>query len=127
MPVPFSSLEFSPFSLMLFCLLNAQSFLQKRLNEEIIDYDLLEDLICYVDETCGEGAILIFLPVSLFNIFLSSTTEWSVLFSSRTVILIQFVLYNRACLKFTCYSIGWLLLIDLEDHLLIGFFLCIHL
>uniref|UniRef100_A0A6M2EC61 RNA helicase n=1 Tax=Populus davidiana TaxID=266767 RepID=A0A6M2EC61_9ROSI len=34
----------------------------KRLNEEIIDYDLLEDLICYVDETCGEGAILIFLP-----------------------------------------------------------------
>jgi hypothetical protein len=66
---------------MLFCLLNAQSFLQKRLNEEIIDYDLLEDLICYVDETCGEGAILIFLPVSLFNIFLSSTTEWLVSYS----------------------------------------------
>ncbi|KAJ6715515.1 hypothetical protein OIU85_026961, partial [Salix viminalis] len=34
----------------------------KRLNEDVIDYDLLEDLICYVDETCGEGAILIFLP-----------------------------------------------------------------
>ncbi|KAK7265506.1 hypothetical protein RJT34_33126 [Clitoria ternatea] len=34
----------------------------KRLNEEVIDYDLLEDLICYIDETCGEGAILVFLP-----------------------------------------------------------------
>ncbi|KAJ8755628.1 hypothetical protein K2173_022223 [Erythroxylum novogranatense] len=34
----------------------------KRLNEEFIDYDLLEDLICYVDETCEEGAILVFLP-----------------------------------------------------------------
>ncbi|XVF68240.1 hypothetical protein PTKIN_Ptkin10aG0189200 [Pterospermum kingtungense] len=34
----------------------------KRLNEDVIDYDLLEDLVCYVDETCPEGAILIFLP-----------------------------------------------------------------
>ncbi|XP_065871411.1 DExH-box ATP-dependent RNA helicase DExH7, chloroplastic [Euphorbia lathyris] len=34
----------------------------KRLNEDVIDYDLLEDLICHVDETCGEGAILVFLP-----------------------------------------------------------------
>ncbi|XVE94165.1 hypothetical protein REPUB_Repub01dG0258300 [Reevesia pubescens] len=34
----------------------------KRLNEDLIDYDLLEDLICHVDETCDEGAILIFLP-----------------------------------------------------------------
>ncbi|GAV86513.1 DEAD domain-containing protein/Helicase_C domain-containing protein/HA2 domain-containing protein/OB_NTP_bind domain-containing protein [Cephalotus follicularis] len=33
----------------------------KRLNEDIIDYDLLEDLICHVDETCGEGSILVFL------------------------------------------------------------------
>ncbi|OIV89273.1 hypothetical protein TanjilG_23733 [Lupinus angustifolius] len=35
----------------------------KRLNEDVIDYDLLEDLICFIDDTCGEGAILVFLPV----------------------------------------------------------------
>uniref|UniRef100_A0A2C9V5D8 RNA helicase n=1 Tax=Manihot esculenta TaxID=3983 RepID=A0A2C9V5D8_MANES len=34
----------------------------KRLNEDVIDYDLLEDLICHVDETFDEGAILVFLP-----------------------------------------------------------------
>ncbi|KAL6297594.1 hypothetical protein ACE6H2_005736 [Prunus campanulata] len=34
----------------------------KRLNEDVIDYDLLEDLVCHVDETCGEGSILVFLP-----------------------------------------------------------------
>ncbi|KAF3452627.1 hypothetical protein FNV43_RR03060 [Rhamnella rubrinervis] len=34
----------------------------KRLNEDVIDFDLLEDLVCYVDETCSEGAILVFLP-----------------------------------------------------------------
>lgn len=37
---------------------------QKKLNEDVIDYDLLEDLICHVDETYPEGAILMFLPVS---------------------------------------------------------------
>lgn len=37
--------------------------MQKRLNEDVIDFDLLEDLVCYVDETCSEGAILVFLPV----------------------------------------------------------------
>lgn len=44
------------------------SFAQKRLNEDVIDYDLLEDLVCHVDETCGEGAILVFLPVSPFKL-----------------------------------------------------------
>ncbi|XP_015580752.1 DExH-box ATP-dependent RNA helicase DExH7, chloroplastic isoform X1 [Ricinus communis] len=34
----------------------------KRLDEDIIDYDLLEDLIFHVDQTYGEGAILVFLP-----------------------------------------------------------------
>ncbi|KAL8528983.1 hypothetical protein ACS0TY_006448 [Phlomoides rotata] len=34
----------------------------KRLNEDIIDYDLLEDLIGHIDETYAEGAILVFLP-----------------------------------------------------------------
>ncbi|KAI3755191.1 hypothetical protein L1987_54986 [Smallanthus sonchifolius] len=34
----------------------------KMLNEDVIDYDLLEDLICHVDETYPEGAILVFLP-----------------------------------------------------------------
>ncbi|CAD6263671.1 unnamed protein product [Miscanthus lutarioriparius] len=34
----------------------------KRLNEDVIDFDLLEDLICYIDENCPPGAILVFLP-----------------------------------------------------------------
>ncbi|KAL2254308.1 UNVERIFIED_CONTAM: DExH-box ATP-dependent RNA helicase DExH7, chloroplastic, partial [Sesamum indicum] len=34
----------------------------RRLNEDIIDYDLLEDLVCHVDQTYPEGAILVFLP-----------------------------------------------------------------
>ncbi|KFK40917.1 hypothetical protein AALP_AA2G060100 [Arabis alpina] len=34
----------------------------KRLNEDAIDYELLEDLICHIDDTCKEGAILVFLP-----------------------------------------------------------------
>ncbi|KAK9676403.1 hypothetical protein RND81_11G074700 [Saponaria officinalis] len=33
-----------------------------KLNEEVIDYDLLEDLVCYIDDNCGDGAILVFLP-----------------------------------------------------------------
>ncbi|XP_010414784.1 PREDICTED: DExH-box ATP-dependent RNA helicase DExH4, chloroplastic isoform X2 [Camelina sativa] len=31
-------------------------------NEDIIDYELLEELICHIDDTCEEGAILVFLP-----------------------------------------------------------------
>ncbi|KAL5704172.1 RNA helicase [Ranunculus cassubicifolius] len=34
----------------------------KDLNEDVIDYDLLEDLVCHIDETQPAGAILIFLP-----------------------------------------------------------------
>lgn len=34
----------------------------KRLNEDVIDYDLLEDLVCHIDENYAEGAILIFMP-----------------------------------------------------------------
>uniref|UniRef100_A0A0A0L9F8 RNA helicase n=1 Tax=Cucumis sativus TaxID=3659 RepID=A0A0A0L9F8_CUCSA len=34
----------------------------ERLNEHIIDYDLLEDLVIHVDKTFDEGAILVFLP-----------------------------------------------------------------
>ncbi|KAK3028246.1 hypothetical protein RJ639_037580 [Escallonia herrerae] len=30
----------------------------RRLNENVIDYDLLEDLVCHIDETYPEGAIL---------------------------------------------------------------------
>jgi len=45
--------------------------MQKRVNEDVIDYDLIEDLICYIDESCGEGAILVFLPVRLFGFHLS--------------------------------------------------------
>lgn len=47
-------------------LLNTENVIlvQKRLNEDVIDYDLLEDLVCHIDETCSEGAMLVFLPVS---------------------------------------------------------------
>lgn len=34
----------------------------ERLNEDFIDYDLLEDLMIHVDKTFDEGAILVFLP-----------------------------------------------------------------
>ncbi|KAK6157006.1 hypothetical protein DH2020_011254 [Rehmannia glutinosa] len=34
----------------------------RRLNEDNIDYDLLEDLVRHIDETYAEGAILVFLP-----------------------------------------------------------------
>ncbi|KAJ8631029.1 hypothetical protein MRB53_024352 [Persea americana] len=34
----------------------------KTLNEDVIDYDLLEDLISYIDEVYPVGAILVFLP-----------------------------------------------------------------
>lgn len=44
--------------------MNHLSLSQRKLNEDIIDYDLLEDLVCYIDETYPEGAILVFLPVS---------------------------------------------------------------
>lgn len=47
--------------LLLHLILNV--LIQKRLNEDIIDYDLLEDLVCHIDETYSEGAILVFLPV----------------------------------------------------------------
>lgn len=36
----------------------------RRLNEDVIDYVLLEDLVHYIDETHPKGAILVFLPVS---------------------------------------------------------------
>ncbi|XP_078172951.1 RNA helicase family protein isoform X1 [Carex rostrata] len=34
----------------------------KRLNEDVIDFDILEDLVCYIDENFPPGAILVFLP-----------------------------------------------------------------
>ncbi|XP_019173848.1 PREDICTED: DExH-box ATP-dependent RNA helicase DExH7, chloroplastic isoform X2 [Ipomoea nil] len=34
----------------------------RRMNEDVIDYDILEDLVCYIDETYPDGAILVFLP-----------------------------------------------------------------
>ncbi|KAK4804565.1 hypothetical protein SAY86_004382 [Trapa natans] len=41
----------------------------RKLNEDVIDYDLLEDLIVHIDENCGEGAILVFLP-GIFEIYM---------------------------------------------------------
>ena len=40
---------------------------QKRLNEDVIDFDLLEDLICFIDENCPPGALLVFLPVRVLH------------------------------------------------------------
>jgi ATP-dependent RNA helicase DHX29 len=34
-------------------------------NEDVIDYELLEDLIIHIDEDYEAGAVLVFLPVSL--------------------------------------------------------------
>ncbi|VVA94125.1 unnamed protein product [Arabis nemorensis] len=34
----------------------------ERLNENVIDYELLEELICHIDDTSEEGAILVFMP-----------------------------------------------------------------
>ncbi|XP_028762862.1 DExH-box ATP-dependent RNA helicase DExH7, chloroplastic isoform X3 [Neltuma alba] len=48
----------------------------KRLNEDVIDYDLLEDLICYIDETCDEGAILVFLPLAASYRFGGQSSDW---------------------------------------------------
>lgn len=37
--------------------------IQEKLNEDVIDYDLLEDLIIHIDEEGEAGAVLVFLPV----------------------------------------------------------------
>ncbi|KAJ4768713.1 ATP-dependent RNA helicase [Rhynchospora pubera] len=34
----------------------------KRVNEDVVDFDLLEDLVCYIDKNYPAGAILVFLP-----------------------------------------------------------------
>lgn len=41
------------------------TILQRRLNEDVIDYDLLEDLVRDIDESYADGAILVFLPVGI--------------------------------------------------------------
>ena len=33
-----------------------------RLNEAVIDYDLVEELISYIHDTQGPGAMLVFMP-----------------------------------------------------------------
>lgn len=44
-----------------FCKRNTRLSLS-RLDESVIDYDLIEELLAYVDETTDDGAILVFLP-----------------------------------------------------------------
>ncbi|KAK6159647.1 hypothetical protein DH2020_003028 [Rehmannia glutinosa] len=59
----------------------------RRLNEDNIDYDLLEDLVRHIDETYAEGAILVFLPgvaeinmlldkLSVSHRFGGNSSEW---------------------------------------------------
>lgn len=33
-----------------------------RLNESVVDYDLVEELVTHIHDTQGEGAILVFMP-----------------------------------------------------------------
>ncbi|KAK4739593.1 hypothetical protein R3W88_003290 [Solanum pinnatisectum] len=47
--------------------MNHLSLCQRKLNEDIVDYDLLKDLVCYIDETYPEGTILVFLTVVDFR------------------------------------------------------------
>lgn len=49
--------------------------MQRRVNEDVIDYDLLEDLVCHIDETYPDGAILVFLPVSSFGLIFQLVSE----------------------------------------------------
>lgn len=42
---------------------NLLILVQEKLNEDVIDYDLLEDLIIHIDEEGEAGAVLVFLPV----------------------------------------------------------------
>ncbi|CAF2133734.1 unnamed protein product [Brassica rapa] len=51
----------------------------KRLNDDIIDYKLLEEFICHIDTSYEEGAILVFLPnqsSSTSHSFRGPTTDW---------------------------------------------------
>lgn len=59
----------------------------ERLNEDVIDYELLEDLVIYIDEEGEAGAVLVFLPglaeiqllwerLSVSRRFSGSASEW---------------------------------------------------
>lgn len=50
--------------------MNHLSLCQRKLNEDIVDYDLLKDLVCYIDETYPEGTILVFLTGKFINLIL---------------------------------------------------------
>lgn len=50
-------------------------WLQERVNEDVIDYELLEDLIIHIDEDYEAGAVLVFLPVSLWEPSMYVTSE----------------------------------------------------
>jgi len=46
-----------------------------RVNEDAIDFELLEELIIFIDDSLGEesGAILVFLPGACLNIFMDTS------------------------------------------------------
>ncbi|KAL8151665.1 hypothetical protein V2J09_021473 [Rumex salicifolius] len=48
----------------------------RKLNEDMIDYDLIDDLVCHIDETCDKGAILVFLPLAASRRFSGESAEW---------------------------------------------------
>lgn len=73
--------------------------MQKRLNEDTIDYDLLEDLVCHIDETYSEGAILIFLPVGHYILLQILLCELVTCLSGMFVSSYSLFPYDRELLR----------------------------
>lgn len=81
------------------------SSLQKHLNEDIIDFDLLEDLICFIDENYPMGAILVFLPVCYLDFriyYIFSIYNVVFNFYSCISLLVDMITTNRELQKLTC-------------------------
>lgn len=72
--------------------------LQKSLNEDVIDFDLLEELICHIDVTCPPGAILVFLPVCYINLPL--LYPFSLYISSLLCFLSRFIIFGLILMIF---------------------------
>ncbi|KAG5384505.1 hypothetical protein IGI04_035975 [Brassica rapa subsp. trilocularis] len=60
----------------------------KRLNDDIIDYKLLEEFICHIDTSYEEGAILVFLPFSWTYYRLASASAFSVAHTEQKKVIV---------------------------------------
>ena len=79
-----------------------------RLDEDRIDFDLLEELVTYIDQEYGEGAILVFLPGELT--FLCSNIHVPLHLYMDVVVAVL--------LEQTCTVAGWLLSADRRAHVM---------